>query len=47
MNHWIKPDGYRLYSKLNEQLYFKLKKRFEAEQIEFAFPSQTLHVKKD
>jgi small-conductance mechanosensitive channel len=47
MDHWIKPDSYRLYPKLNEQVNFKLKKRFEAEQIKFAFPSRTIYIKKD
>jgi small-conductance mechanosensitive channel len=36
-----------LYQEVNERVNFEIMKRFEAEQIEFAFPSQTLYVKKD
>ena len=32
---------------VNEQVNFEIMRRFKAEQIEFAFPSQTLYVKKD
>jgi MscS family membrane protein len=47
MSYWVKPADYWLYQEVNEQVNLEIMKRFEAEQIEFAFPSQTLYVKKD
>ena len=47
MSYWVKPPDYWLYHQVNERVNFEIMKRFEAEQIEFAFPSQTLYVKKD
>ena len=47
MSYWVKPPDYWLYHEVNERVNFEIMKRFEAEQIEFAFPSQTLYVKKD
>jgi len=47
MSYWVKPPDYWLYHQVNEQVNFEIMKRFEAEQIEFAFPTQTLYVKKD
>ncbi|MHC4740841.1 MAG: mechanosensitive ion channel family protein [Planctomycetota bacterium] len=47
MSYWIKPAGYWLSHEVNERVNFEIMKRFEAEGIEFAFPSQTLYVKKD
>ncbi|MHC4536875.1 MAG: mechanosensitive ion channel family protein, partial [Planctomycetota bacterium] len=47
MSYWVKPADFWLYQQVNEQVNLEIKKRFEAEQIEFAFPSQTLYVKKD
>ncbi len=47
MSYWVKPADYWLYHQVNEQVNFEIMKRFEAEQIEFAFPSQTLYVKKE
>ena len=47
MSYWVKPADYWLYHKVNEQVNLEIMKRFEGEQIEFAFPSQTLYVKKD
>ena len=32
---------------VNEQVNFEIMRRLKAEQIEFAFPSQTHYVKKD
>lgn len=46
MSYWVKPPDYWLYYQVNEQVNFEIMKRFEAEQIEFAFPTQTLYVKK-
>jgi len=47
MSYWVRPADYWLYQQVNEQVNLEIMKRFEAEQIEFAFPSQTLYVKKD
>lgn len=47
MSYWVKPPNYWLYHEVNERVNLEIMKRFEAEQIEFAFPSQTLYVKKD
>ncbi|MHC4175005.1 MAG: mechanosensitive ion channel family protein [Planctomycetota bacterium] len=47
MSYWVKPADYWLYHQVNERVNLEMMKRFEAEQIEFAFPSQTLYVKKD
>ena len=47
MSYWVKPADYWVYQEVNERVNLEIMKRFEAEQIEFAFPSQTLYVKKD
>jgi MscS family membrane protein len=47
MSYWVKPPDFWLYYQVNERVNLEIMKRFEAEQIEFAFPSQTLYVKKD
>ncbi|MHC4160323.1 MAG: mechanosensitive ion channel family protein [Planctomycetota bacterium] len=47
MIYWVKPPDYWLYHEVNERVNIEIMKRFEAEKIEFAFPSQTLYVKKD
>jgi len=45
------PDKQRLnnsgHTKVNERVNLEMMKRFEAEAIQFAFPSQTLYVKKE
>jgi len=47
MSYWVRPADYWLYHQVNEEVNLEIMKRFEAEQIEFAFPTQTLYVKKD
>jgi MscS family membrane protein len=47
MSYWVKPPDYWLYHQVNERVNFEIMKRFKAEEIEFAFPSQTLYVKRD
>jgi MscS family membrane protein len=47
MSYWVRPADYWLFQQVNERINFEIMRRFEAEQIEFAFPSQTLYVKKD
>ena len=45
--YWVKPPDWWLYQEVNERVNFEIMKRFEAEAIEFAFPTQTLYLKKD
>jgi len=47
MSYWVKPPDYWLYQEVNEKVNFEIMKRFEAEKIDFAFPTQTVYVKKD
>ena len=47
MSYWVKPPDYWLYHQVNERVNLEIMKRFETEKIEFAFPSQTLYVKKE
>ncbi len=47
MSYWVKPPDYWVYHEVNERVNFEIIKRFEAEKIEFAFPSQTLYLKKE
>jgi MscS family membrane protein len=47
MSYWVKPPDYWLYHEVNQRVNLEIMKRFEAGNIEFAFPSQTLYVKKD
>ena len=47
MSYRVKPPDCWLYQEVNQRVNLEIMKRFEAENIEFAFPSQTLYVKKD
>ena len=47
MSYWVRPPDYWLYQEVNERVNFEIMKLFETEGIEFAFPSQTLYLKKD
>jgi MscS family membrane protein len=47
MIYWVKPPDYWLYQEVNERVNIEIMKRFEAEKIEFAFPSQTLYIEKN
>lgn len=47
MSYWVKPPDYWLYHEVNERVNIEIMKRFEQAQIEFAFPSQTLYLKKE
>jgi len=47
MSYWVKPADYWLYQQVNERVNLEIMKRFEDYKIEFAFPTQTLYVKKD
>jgi len=46
MSYWVKPADYWLYKEVNQRVNLEMMKRFEADGIEFAFPTQTLYVKK-
>jgi len=47
MTYWVKPPDWWLYQEVNERVNFEIQKRFESEDIEFAFPTQTLYLKKE
>jgi len=47
MSYWVKPADYWLYHEVNQRVNLEMMKRFEAEKIEFAFPTQTLYLKKE
>jgi MscS family membrane protein len=46
MSYWVRPPDYWTYKEVNQRVNLEMMKRFEAERIEFAFPTQTLYVKK-
>jgi MscS family membrane protein len=46
MSYWIKPPELWRSYEVNERVNFEIARRFEAEHIDFAFPTQTLHVKR-
>ena len=47
MSYWVKPANFWVYQEVNERVNLEMLKRFETEDIEFAFPTQTLYMKKD
>lgn len=47
MTYWVKPPDYWLYQDVNQRVNLEMMKRFEDEEIEFAFPTQTLYMKKE
>lgn len=47
MSYWVNPPDFWKFQEVNERVNFDIMKRFEAENIEFAFPTQTLYLKKD
>jgi len=47
MSYWVKPADYWVYHEVNQRVNLEMMKRFETEGIEFAFPTQTLYVKKE
>lgn len=44
VQHWCKHLDYEEYLKALEEILLQIKRRFEAEGIEFAFPTQTIHL---
>ncbi|MFC1783266.1 mechanosensitive ion channel family protein [Planctomycetota bacterium] len=47
MIYWVAPPDYWMFQQVNEKVNLAVMRAFEAEGIEFAFPSQTLYLKKD
>ncbi|MHC4266582.1 MAG: mechanosensitive ion channel family protein, partial [Planctomycetota bacterium] len=47
MSYWVKPPDFWLYNEVNERVNLEMMRQFKAAGIEFAFPTQTLHVKKE
>jgi MscS family membrane protein len=45
--HWWNSTNYKEYMQGFQQLNLELKRRFDAERISFAFPSQTVYVRQD
>lgn len=45
--HWCKYLAYEEFLRATEEINLEIMKRFEAEGIEIAFPTQTIHLKKD
>lgn len=43
--YWVKPPDYWLFQEVNEKVNLAIMRAFEAENIEFAFPTQTLYLK--
>ncbi len=42
--YWVKPADYWLYLDINQRVNMTIMQQFEAEGIEFAFPTQTVYV---
>ncbi len=47
VQHWANTLNYELYLQILEEINLEIKRRFEAAGIEFAFPTQTLHLSKE
>ena len=47
MSYWTTPPNYWDCQAVDEKINFEILRRFDSEGIEFAFPTQTLYVKKD
>ena len=43
--HWWKPTDHKVYLAGMQEFNLRIKERFDREGIDFAFPTQTLHVK--
>ncbi len=44
--YWIVANDYKYYLEIKDKINLTIKKEFEKEKIEFAFPTQTIHVQK-
>ena len=47
MIYWVTPPDWWLFHAVNEKVNLEMMRRFHEAGIEFAFPTQTLYVKKD
>ena len=47
MIYWVKPADWWVFQSVNEKVNLEMMRRFAEAQIEFAFPTQTLYLKKD
>jgi len=45
VQHWCNEMNYEVYLRSMEEMNFEIKRRFEEEGIEFAFPTQTIEIK--
>ena len=45
--HWSKTIDYKSYLNGMQEMNLQVKERFDREQIEFAYPTQTIYVKRD
>ena len=45
VQHWCNEMNYEVYLRSMEEMNFEIKRRFEQEGIEFAFPTQTIEIK--
>ena len=45
MQHWCKKMDYEVYLRALEEMNLEIKRQFEEEEIEFAFPTQTIEMK--
>jgi small-conductance mechanosensitive channel len=44
--YFVDTDDYYAYMDHNQQLHLQIKEQFEKENIEMAFPTQTIHLSK-
>ena len=45
--YWVKPPDYWLFQETNQKINLAIMRAYENEGIEFAFPTQTLYLKKE
>ena len=46
MLYWFKPPNYWDFQEINQKVNLAIMRAFEAEGIEFAFPTKTVYIKK-
>jgi small-conductance mechanosensitive channel len=42
--YWVLSDDYNIYMDLHQEILFEIKRSFEEEDIQFAFPTQTIQI---
>jgi len=45
--YYVKTGDYNQYMNVNQEIHFKIKEIFEKENISFAFPTQTIYLRKE